>query len=76
MLKNIFFAVFFQIFAIIFGEFTFSYIVNTSEFPLVSVVIFRMLSKRYILESSAIGSILLIFIIVFYFISEQLLSKE
>jgi hypothetical protein len=35
-----------------------------------------MLSKRYILESSAIGSILLIFIIVFYFISEQLLSKE
>ena len=76
ILKNIFFAVFFQIFAIIFGEFTFSYIINTSEFPLISVVIFRMLSKRYILESSAIGSVLLIFIIVFYFISEQLLSKE
>ena len=76
ILKYVFLSVFFQIFAIIFGEFTFSYIINSSQFPIISVIIFKMLGKRYILESSAISTLLLILIFLFYFISKQLNSKD
>jgi len=72
-----FMAVFFQIFAIIYGEFTISYTMQIRDFfPLASVVNYSLSAQRYYLESSAFSSFNIIVIFLLFFISTKIISSK
>ncbi|GAB6189984.1 iron ABC transporter permease [Marinitoga arctica] len=76
ILKNTLLAVFLQIFAIIFGEFTISYTMQSIDyFPLISNVNYALSNARYYLESQALASITIIIIFIIFNIS-SFLNKE
>jgi thiamine transport system permease protein len=76
LLKNTLIAVFLQIFAIIFGEFTISYTMQSIDyFPLISNVNYKLSTARYYLESQALASITIIVIFIIFNIS-NFLNKE
>jgi len=77
MLLPTFLSVFFQIFAIIYGEFTISYTMQIRDyFPLTSVVNYAMSSQRYYLESSAFASFNTIIVFVFFILSTKIMSSR
>lgn len=76
ILKNIFISVFLQIFAIIFGEFTITYTMQTgSVLPLASLTNYSLASNKMFLESAAMSSLNLI-IIIGLFIGGQYLKER
>ncbi len=76
LLKEILFATFFQIFSIVLGEFTFAYMIASDSFPIFSITTFKMMEKRFIVESVVLNVLMLIVIIIFYIISSILISRN
>lgn len=77
MLKNIFLSTFFQIFAIIFGEFTISYTMQIEEyFPIVSLTNYSLLSDKLYMESSALTTIVILIIIIFFILGEIIKNRD
>lgn len=71
-----FIAVFFQIFAIIFGEFTLSYTMQIRDFfPLASVLNYSLSVQRYYRESAAFGSLNTIIVFGLFMISSAILAR-
>jgi len=69
-------AVFFQVFAIIYGEFTISYTMQIRDFfPLASVVNYSLSAHRYYLESQAFASLNTIIVFATFF-SASLFTKK
>ncbi|KLO24978.1 MULTISPECIES: ABC transporter permease [unclassified Marinitoga] len=76
LLKNTLLSVFLQIFAIIFGEFTISYTMQSLDyFPLLSNVNYMLSNARYYLESQSLASITIIIIFITFNLS-IFLNKE
>ncbi|KAF2955305.1 ABC transporter permease subunit [Marinitoga sp. 38H-ov] len=76
LLKNTLIAVFLQIFAIIFGEFTISYTMQSMDyFPLISNINYSLSNARYYLESQALASITILIVFTIFNIS-NFLNKE
>ncbi|WGS64588.1 ABC transporter permease [Marinitoga aeolica] len=76
ILKNTLLSVFLQIFAVVFGEFTISYTMQSIDyFPLISNVNYSLSNARYYLESQALASITIIIIFIIFNIS-VFLNKE
>ncbi|SHE67874.1 thiamine transport system permease protein [Marinitoga hydrogenitolerans DSM 16785] len=76
ILKNTLLSVFLQIFAIIFGEFTISYTMQSVDyFPLISNINYKLSNARYYLESQTLASITIVFIFIIFNIS-IFLNKE
>jgi len=69
-------AVFFQIFAIIYGEFTISYTMQIRDFfPLASVVNYSLSAHRYYLESQAFAALNTIIVFTTFFTASLLTKK-
>ncbi|MBM7559086.1 ABC transporter permease [Marinitoga litoralis] len=76
ILRNTLIAVFLQIFAIIFGEFTISYTMQSMDyFPLISNINYSLSNARYYLESQALASLTILIIFIIFNIS-NFLNKE
>ncbi|WP_129408155.1 ABC transporter permease [Marinitoga lauensis] len=76
LLRNTLLSVFLQIFAVVFGEFTISYTMQSIDyFPLISNVNYSLSNARYYLESQALASITIIIIFIIFNIS-TFLNKE
>ncbi len=77
LLKNIFIGTFIQIFAIIFTEFTISYTMQIKDFlPTISTVNYDMSSNRHFSESTALGALNTIIIIILFLIANINSKKE
>ncbi|GLI56163.1 hypothetical protein PM10SUCC1_16770 [Propionigenium maris DSM 9537] len=77
ILKNILISVFLQIFAIIFGEFTITYTMQTgSVLPLASLTNYSLASNKMFLESAAMSSLNLIIIIGLFVGGQYLKERE
>ncbi len=77
LLMPSFTAVFFQVFAIIYGEFTISYTMQIRDFfPLASVVNYSLSAQRYYLESSAFAGFNTIVIFALFFISSRIIRRR
>ena len=77
ILKNIFISSFFQIFAIIFGEFTIAYTMQIeSDFPLVSLVNYSLVSNKKLLEGGALSALNLMLIILFFYVGEKFKRED
>ncbi|MFW6262933.1 MAG: iron ABC transporter permease, partial [Thermotogota bacterium] len=69
-------AVFFQVFAIIYGEFTISYTMQIRDFfPLASVVNYSLSAHRYYLESQAFASLNTIIVFTTFFTATLFTKK-
>jgi thiamine transport system permease protein len=69
-------AVFFQIFAIIYGEFTISYTMQIRDFfPLASVVNYSLSAHRYYMESQAFASLNTIIVFTTFFTASLFTKK-
>jgi thiamine transport system permease protein len=70
-------AVFFQIFAIVFGEFTVSYTMQTRDvFPLASVVNYAMSVQRYYKESAAFAGLNTLIVFGLFILSSIITQKN
>ncbi|MGL6065367.1 MAG: ABC transporter permease [Fusobacteriaceae bacterium] len=77
LLKRVFLWVFMQIFAILFGEFTIGYTMQISRvFPTLPLVNYSLISEKKFLESSALNTVTLIFLIMIFYISQKILEKD
>ncbi len=77
ILKNIFMSIFFQIFAIVFGEFTITYTMQVGDvFPLVSLVNYSLASDKRFLESSSLSALNLIIIISLFILSQYIKDRD
>ncbi|MGL5123169.1 MAG: ABC transporter permease [Fusobacteriaceae bacterium] len=77
LLKRVFLWIFMQIFAILFGEFTIGYTMQISRvFPTIPLVNYSLISEKKFLESSALNTITLIFLIIIFYISQKILEKD
>lgn len=77
MLKNILISVFLQVFAIIFGEFTLAYTMEIGDYiPLVSIVNYNLVSEKKFLESSALSTVVVIFIFSLFLLGEYFKRRD
>lgn len=76
LLKNIFLAVYFQLFAIILGEFTIAYTMQLGDiYPIISLVNYSLYSNKLFLESGALSSLNVILVMGLYLISNVILKN-
>lgn len=77
MLKNILISIFLQVFAIIFGEFTLAYTMEIGDYiPLVSIVNYNLVSEKKFLESSALSTVVVIFIFSLFLLGEYFKRRD
>lgn len=77
MLKKIFLSAFFQIFALLLGEFTLSYTMQIGYvLPTLPLISYSMISSKKYMESSALNSLILVFIFILFYLSNRLLEKD
>ena len=73
ILKKVFIATYFQIFAIILGEFTISYSMQLGKtFPTIALVNYSLYTDKKILEGAALSSLNIVFVAVLFYISTRL----
>lgn len=77
ILKNFFISAFLQIFAIIFGEFTLAYTMQIGDnLPIVSIVNYSLVTEKRFLESSALSTVVIIFIFLLFLLGEYFKRRD
>ena len=77
ILKNILITTYFQLFAIIWGEFTIGYTMQIGTvFPTVSIVNYALYSNKKMLEAGAFSSLNILIISILFFISSNFENRD
>lgn len=77
LLKRVFLWVFMQIFAILFGEFTIGYTMQIARvLPTIPLVNYSLISEKKFLESSALNTVTLIFLMLIFYFSQKILEED
>lgn len=77
IMRKLFLGIYLQIFALLLGEFTMGYTMQIiNYFPTLPLVNYQLISSKKFLESSALNSVVLLFLIGIFYLSQRFLGKK
>ena len=75
ILRKIFFFSYLNTFALLFGEFTISYTMQIGDsFPTISLVNYSLITGKKFLESSALSTVIILFLLIIFSLSQKMLE--